>query len=161
MRGEKLIGKDASENPIYKFSTTTQTDSQGQKNLSNLEWDDYYFSVPAETNLDLVAIEPSQPVSLPPDTSSQVNLYLKSQNSLLVTVQDLDTLQPIFSATTTLTGSSYQKTQYTNEKGQTLFIPLESQSYTLSVEASGYSSTSTTIFVSGDDTVLIKLKISD
>jgi hypothetical protein len=161
MRGEKLIGKDASENPIYKFSTTTQTDSDGQKNLSNLEWDDYYFSVPAETNLDLISIEPSQPVSLPPDTSSQVNLYLRSQNSLLVTVQDLDTLQPIFSATTTLTGTSYQKTQYTNEKGQTLFIPLESQSYNLSVEASGYSSTSTTVFVSGDNTVLIKLKISD
>jgi hypothetical protein len=161
MRGEKLIGKDASENPIYKFSITTSTDSQGQKNLSNLEWDDYYFSVPTDTNMDLVSIEPSQPVSLPPDTNSQVNLYLESQNSLLVTVQDLDTLQPIFSASTTLTGSSYQKTQYTNEKGQTLFIPLESQSYTLSVEASGYSSTSTTIFVSGDDTVLIKLKISD
>ncbi len=162
LKGEKIIGKDASENPVYKYSATSTTDSSGQIQIQNLEWDNYYFSISPETGLDLVSTEPSpQPISLPPDTNFEVKLYLKSQNSLLVTVQDLDTLQPIFFASSTLTGSGYQKTQYTNEKGQTLFIPLDSGSYSLLIEAPGYYSTSTTVFVSGDETLTIKLKIAD
>ena len=161
LRGEKLIGKDINENPVYKYSTTSETDSSGQIYLQNLERDNYHFSIPAESQLSLVSTEPDQPVPLSPDTNLTVNLYLESQNSLLVTVQDLTTLQPIFSATTTLTGSSYQKSQYTNEKGQTLFIPLDVGSYNLLVEAPGFFSTSTTVYVSGNETETVKLQISD
>jgi len=161
LRGEKLIGKDIDENPVYKYSTTSETDSSGQIQIQNLEWDNYHFSIPTSSELSLVSTEPDQPVSLSPDTNLTVNLYLESQNSLLVTVQDLTTLQPIFSATTTLTGSSYQKSQYTNEKGQTLFIPLDVGSYNLLVEAPGFFSTSTTVYVSGNETETVKLQISD
>jgi len=161
LRGEKIIGRNENEDPVYKFSTTTQSDSSGQILIENLEWDNYHFSVPQESELSLVSTEPEQPVPLPPDTNLTVNLYLESQNSLLITVLDSETLEPIFSATTTLTGFNYEKTQYTNEKGQTLFIPLEVGNYDLLVEAPGYFSTSTTVYVSGKESTEVKLEISD
>jgi prepilin-type N-terminal cleavage/methylation domain-containing protein len=163
LRGEKIIGRDAEENPIYKYSTTTKTDSQGQIQISNLEWDMYHFSdfKKDSQSLELATSSPSLPVSLPPDTILDVNLYLKSQNSLLVSVFDSETLNPILSATTTLSKTGFQETQLTNLNGQAIFIPLDQGSYNLSVEAQGYYSTSTTVFVSGKTTKVIKLEPRD
>jgi hypothetical protein len=163
LRGEKIIGRDANENPVYKYSTTTKTDSQGQIQISNLEWDIYHFSnfQKDSQSLELATSSPSLPVSLSPDTTLDVNLYLESQNSLLVSVFDSETLNPIFSATTTLSKTGFQETQLTNLNGQVIFIPLNRANYTLSIEAVGYYSTSTTVFVSGKTTKVIKLEPRD
>jgi prepilin-type N-terminal cleavage/methylation domain-containing protein len=163
LRGEKIIGRDAEENPVYKYSTTTKTDSQGQIQISNLEWDTYHFSdfQKDSQSLELATSSPSLPVSLSPDTILDVNLYLKSQNSLLVSVFDSETLNPILSATTTLSKIDFQESQLTNLNGQAIFIPLDQGSYNLSVEAQGYYSTSTTVFVSGKTTKVIKLEPKD
>jgi hypothetical protein len=163
LRGDKIIGKDSNENPVYKFSTTTQTNFQGQILLSNLEWDVYYFSNFRKDSqtLDLVTSTPPHPVSLDPGTNLDVSLYLDSQNSLLVTVQDSETLKPIFSATTTLTAPGFSQTQYTDINGQTIFIPLEQRNYNISVEAVGYSASSTSVSVSGKSTVTIFLSPTD
>jgi hypothetical protein len=163
LRGEKIIGRDANENPVCKCSTTTKTDSQGQIQISNLEWDTYHFSdfKKDSQSLGLATSSPSLPVSLPPNTILDVNLYLESQNSLLVSVLDSETLNPIFSATTTLSKTGFQVVQLTNLNGQAIFIPLDQANYTLSIEAAGYYSTSTTIFVSGKTTKVIKLEPRD
>jgi hypothetical protein len=163
LRGDKIIGKDSNENPIYKFSTTTQTDSQGQILLSNLEWDVYYFSnfKKDSKTLDLVTSTPPHPASLDPGTNLNVSLYLDSQNSLLVTVKDSETLNPIFSATTTLIAPGFSQIQYTDINGQTIFIPLNQGTYNLSVEAIGYSPSSTSVSVSGKSTVTIFLSPTD
>jgi hypothetical protein len=163
LRGEKIIGRDTNENPVYKYSTTTKTDSQGQIQISNLEWDTYHFSdfQKDSQSLELATSSPSLPVSLPPDTTLDVNLYLESQNSLLVSVFDSETLNPILSATTTLSKTGFQETQLTNLNGQVIFIPLEQANYTLSIEAAGYYSTSTTVFVSGKTTKVVKLEPRD
>jgi hypothetical protein len=163
LRGDKIIGKDSNENPVYKFSTTTQTDSQGQISLSNLEWDVYHFSnfKKDSQTLDLVTSTPPHPVSLDSGTNLNVSLYLDSQNSLLVTVKDSETLKPIFSATTTLTALGFSQTQYTDINGQTIFIPLNQGTYNLSVEAIGYSASSTSVSVSGKSTVTIFLSPTD
>ena len=163
LRGEKIIGKDSQENPGYKFSTTTQTNSQGELFLSNLEFDIYYFSNFQKDSqlLNVATSTPQLPLSLNPSTTLEVLIYLESQNSLLVTVKDSETLNPIFSATTTLTASNFSQTQYTDINGQTIFIPLDPQNYTLFVEALGYQSTSTTVFVSGNSSVTILLSPTD
>jgi len=163
LRGEKLVGKDVNEEPIYKYSTTVQTDISGQIQIPNLEWNIYRFSdfQKDSQSLNLTGFTPEHPVSLAPDTNLEVELYLESQNSLLVTVQDLDILEPIFSVSTTLSKTDYQNTQYTNEKGQTLFIPLDVGNYNLLVEAPGYFSTSTTVYVSEKSAKTVKLQISD
>jgi prepilin-type N-terminal cleavage/methylation domain-containing protein len=161
LQGEKIIGKDADENPVYKYSISTTSDSNGHISLTDLEWDNYTFSVNFGTGLDLVSTDPSpQPISLVPGTNLPVKLYLDSQNSLLVTVQNIETLELVFSAGVRLFNLSlaYDKTQYTNEKGQTYFIPLEPANYDLEIQASGYNSTSTTVLVSGDVTKTVKLE---
>lgn len=160
LRGNKIIGLDANEDPVYKYSIATSSDSNGHKDLVNLEWDNYYFSIPSASG-DLVDTDPSpQPIGLAPGGALEVDLYLEAENSLLLTVQNLETLEPVFSATARLYNSSlgYDITQYTNEKGKTFFIPLVVAIYNLEIEAPGYSSTSTTVSVSGDETKVIKLE---
>jgi hypothetical protein len=155
LRGEKIIGTDENEDKVYKYSQDHISDSAGHIDIPNLEWDAYTFSIDPNSGLDLVEIDPSpQPISLSPDTWQPVDLYLEAQNSLLLTVQDLETLEPIFSASTTLDGFS----QFTDEKGQTYFIPLDEATYDLNVTASGYLATSTSVWVSGDVTETVKLR---
>ena len=161
LRGEKIIGTDANEEPVYKYSATSSSDSNGKATIPNLEWDNYTSSIDPATGLDLVSIDPSpQPIALPPDTNLSVKLYLKAENSLLVTIQNIETLEPIFSASVRLYNLTLGQdtTQYTNEKGQTYFIPLVVATYNLEVQAAGYSTTSTSISVSGDTTKTIKLE---
>lgn len=161
LRGEKIIGLDASDNPVYKYSIATASDAAGRKDLADLEWDSYTFSAATETGLDLVNTDPSpQPIGLSPNTTLPVKLYLEAENSLLLTIQNIETLEPIFSAIVRIynSGSGYDKTQYTDEKGQTHFIPLAVATYNLEVSAPGYSSASTTVWVSGDVTKTVKLK---
>lgn len=160
LQGEKFIGKNAQEDKVYKYSTTTITNSSGHKVISGLEWDSYTFSINPSSGLDLVEISPSpQPVSLPPDATTSVRLYLDSQNSMLLTLEDIDTLEPLFAAKvrTHNVGLGYDVTQYTNEKGQTYFIPLNNATYKLDIEAPGHQTTTATVSVLGDTNKVIKL----
>jgi len=161
LQGEKIIGYDEDEEPVYEYSQDHITDSSGQLIISDLEWDSYTFSVDPATGLDLADIVPSpQPIDLFPDTSLAVELYLDSENSLLAEVEDSLTFEPLFSATVRLfnLGLGYDETQYTNEAGQTYFIPLEVESYGLEVEAEGYLPFSGTVPVSGDATETVQLE---
>ncbi len=160
LQGEKIIGKTSEEEPVYKFSDDFTSDSNGHIDISNLEWDSYTFSVNPATGLDLKDTEPSpQPISLSPDTTLQVKLYLQAQNSLLLTVKDTETGEPIFAASCRLYKQdlSFDKTQYTDHQGKIYFIPLESGTYILEVQAEGYEDKSDTFSISGDKTKIISL----
>ncbi len=160
LTGAKTIGLDSDEEPVYKYSQNHTTSPPGQVDIPNLEWDSYTFSVSEAAGLDLVAIESplgneiEQPFGLPPDTHQNVRLVLSAENSLLATVQDIDTGEPIFSAEVILDSN----TQYTDENGQTYFIPLEVSNYSIQVQASGYCSYSGSVFVEGDTSKIINLQ---
>lgn len=158
-KGEKIVGKDSEENLIYKTSKNLHTNFEGELQIQNLEWDFYHFSDLKKNlqNLNLAKSEPNQPIYLAPATNLETLLYLESQNSLLITVLDSETLKPIFSSTVILEKSGFFQSQYANQNGQTIFIPLQAQSYNLTVEAVGYASKSDTIFVSGETAKIIKL----
>jgi hypothetical protein len=165
LRGKKLIGYDEQENPVYKYSQNHTTNGAGSVVISNLEWDSYYFSI-ITPGLNLMEIESppgtttTQPIALSPDTNLTVRLILSAENSLLVTVEDMEESEPIFSARLRLHNIDlgYDTTQYTDEEGQTYFIPLEKANYNLEVEGPGYAATSTTILVSGETKKTIKLE---
>lgn len=165
LRGEKIIGLDAQENPVYKYSQNHTTNGAGEITVSNLEWDSYYFSI-VTPGLNLIEIESppgtttTQPLGLAPNTSSTVRLILSAENSLLVKVEDLQTLEPIFAARVRLFNINlgYDTTQYTDEIGQTYFIPLQEGNYELEVDGPGYASTSTTSWISGNATTTIQLQ---
>jgi prepilin-type N-terminal cleavage/methylation domain-containing protein len=161
LRGDKTIGKDSSDQLVYKYSISTTTDSAGHKEFSGLEWDLYTFSVDISYGLDLVNIVPSpQPVDLPPDSSVDVELYFNSANSLLITLQDAINLEPILSASIRAynVGLGYDNTQYTDSSGQAYFMPLDSGNYNLEISASNHFATSVVISVSGDEMKNIKLE---
>lgn len=160
LKGAKIIGKNSQEQPVYKYSQTHNSGASGSIVLGSLEWDSYTFSLPAGSNLDLVNTNPSpQPIALAPAQFLLVYLFFQAQNSLLVTVKDINTAQPVFSAQVRVYNTSlgYDVTQNTNEEGQTLFIPLENATYTIEVQAAGYSSGSGTSSVSGDTLKTINL----
>jgi hypothetical protein len=159
MQGNKTIGKDASGQNVFKSVNDYSTDVTGQLSLPNTEWDTYNFSPSASSTLNLIGIAPApQPVSVPPNSAVTVNLYLKATNALLVTVQDDQSLSPVFSASIELkNGSVYDKTQYADQKGQTYFAPLSAGTYSLTVQSSGYNSYSGGVVVSGQSVNLVNL----
>ena len=161
LEGEKIIGKDENGDPVLEYSENLATDGQGFLGISNLEWDNYTFSVPLNTGLSLSYIDSSpQPVGLLPGSLLVVDLFLTAENSFLATVKDQETLEPIFFATIKLSNVSlqYDEIQYTNQDGQTLFMPLEEGSYDLEVSADDFSGTTTTIYISGDTSIEIQLE---
>lgn len=161
LRGEKIIGHNALEEPVFKYSGDHVSDGNGQFTLSSFEWDNYQFSVDPGSSLDLTATEPEpQPMGLAPDTTLQVKLYLKAQTSLLLTSQNNLTLEPIFAAQARLTNAQlgYDVSLYTNKKGQAYFLPLQSATYNLEVAAPGYSFLTTTVSVAGDQTKIVTLE---
>ena len=148
LRGEKIVGTDSEELPIYKYPKTLHTiDKSGD--ITNLEWDIYNFS---DFTIDgeSVDIEEGVPgeilpdgtlsVSLLPGTTQPLIVYLATGNILLVTVLDANTQEPIFSAEVTLKSETlgYEKTLLTNEKGEVTFLSLAEGTYILDVKAEGY-----------------------
>jgi len=162
LKGDKKIGTNAQGDFVYKNFMTTSSDNGGHINLNNLEWDNYTFSLPTSSALNIIATDPSlQPIFLAPNSSMSIKLFLEAQNSLLVTVQDKDTLGPIFAATTTLVKGSTSTVQFTDSKGQTLFEPISAGNYILTLEHPYYDTTSTSINISGHSYVNIKMKSND
>ena len=161
LQGAKIIGTDEDEEPVYKYYQDHTSDSGGQINLSNLEWDAYNFSIAPASGLDLVDISPSlQPIDLSPDSFLEVDLYLDAENSFLLTLKDQTTLGPVFAASARLYSVPlvYDTTQYTDIKGQTYFIPLAPGNYNLAIQAAGYADFATNINISGDVTRTISLE---
>jgi hypothetical protein len=164
LQGNKIIGTDANEDPIYKYSADFTTDATGRLEIANLEWDAYDFTIDPAENLDLASTSPpsnplGQDIDLLPGTTQSVSLFLEAENSLLITLRNSETLEPIFSGQVRLSNSGlgYDQTQFTDQQGQTLFIPLEAATYNLDIQTDGYGSYSGTVEVSGDETLTIDL----
>lgn len=164
LRGNKIIGTDAQEEPVYKYSNDFTTDSNGQINISNLEWDSYSFTIDPTENLDLVNTNPisdplGQNIDLLPDTSTTTNLFLDAENSLLLNIRNSETLEPIFNAQIRLFNNQleYDQTQFTNDEGKTIFIPLETATYSLEIQADNYQNYYGNTIIFGDKINTINL----
>ncbi len=159
MEGAKTVGNDTEGKPIYKYSQNHTVNGPAQIAISDLEWDSYSFYVDFP-DYDLIEIESpfgtpaTQPIDLLPNTAGEVKLILKAENTLLVTVKDTLTHQPIFGAGVRIFYNSedYQLdiTQPTDEEGKTFFFPLKAVNYNLEIQADEYETAITTVLVSGD-----------
>lgn len=161
LRGEKIIGHDSQEQEVYKYSQSLQSNSDGKVFISGLEWDRYYFSTDLDSGLSLMATDPDiDPIDLAPDTTLPVSLYLEAQTSLLLILEDNLTLEPIFAGQVKLSNSQlgYDIILDTNQIGQAYFIPLQSATYDLEIQAPGYLSLVTQTLVSGDQIKIIRLE---
>lgn len=162
LNGNKIIGKDAQGESVYKYSETTTSDPNGAKEIGDLEWDTYTFSVDkSQTGLDLISTQPIMPVNLLPDSAVNIILNVKAENSLTANIIRSDTLEPIFGASVRVYNAAlgYDSTQPTDVSGNALFLPLSDAVYTIEVQAAGLNPATQTAAVYGQTVKIIKLSV--
>ncbi len=159
LQGTKTIGEDENGQKVYKHSQDYVLDDSGHLDIASIDSDAYVFSVDDSGGLSLLGTDPILPIAVSAGGAAQINLFLRSQNAFLAAVQDDTTLAPVFSAAVTLinSGSGYEKTQYTDQNGQTYFIFLESGTYDILVNAAGFAEYSGSIFVLQETTQIINI----
>lgn len=103
--GSKLIGTNPDK---LKYSLLTATDANGDKTLSNLEWDVYNFTI-TDSSYDLSGSIPILPLNLAPNTTQDLKLLvsIKVPRSLLITAKDAATGLPISGANVRLEKTGY------------------------------------------------------
>ncbi len=118
MQGAKLIGTNPD---VLKFSTTSVTDSAGEKLFTNIEWDSYSFAL-LEAGDDVVGTLPLSPMEVAPSSTNEFAFVLQPANpkSLLVTVRDSVTGNPVAGAQVRLEKPGFSATKITgmNSFGQ-------------------------------------------
>ena len=157
------MGTNASEELIYKYDTSHSSNLSGQKELLEIETDNYYFSNFSKNgqSLNLNQGLTPMPYNLSSGTTTTLILYLESDNSLLVKVEDASSTESIFGVTVHLSNSSlgYEETQSTDMRGEALFIPLESSpNYDLDIQADDYYDKTYSFSISGEDYKNIELE---
>jgi hypothetical protein len=160
MRGAKTIGTDGGGAPIYKYSTSHITGSDGTLAIEDVEWDTYLIAKgTSESGLSIAAACPFQPFGLDPAISQTVDFVFApaSTHSLLVYVTN-DQNVPLEDASVMLTRTGYDVTIDSSSCGQSFFRGLSSATYTLEVSASGYTAqTVSDLSVSGATTYAVLL----
>ena len=158
LHGNKTIG-EKSGNPIYKFSTTTQTGADANVTLENTEWDQYSLEI-ENTSYDIQRACEPLPLNLQPGATATLSLYLTAHttHSLLVDVRD-SSGNLLEDATVTLSRSGFNEESTTGACGQTFFKDLTKGSdYTLDVSKSGYQNTTENdVVVNGTSKISVTL----
>lgn len=141
MRGSKTIGKNEAGEEVYKYDQDHILDGNGHIDIAEVDGDGYYFSPDPASGLALIGSDPPlQPIGAPSGGSAAAKLFLRAQNGLLITVQDGAALSPVFSAAVRVKSDffGYEKTQHTDQNGQTYFTFLQDGTYDIFVSAPGY-----------------------
>ncbi len=155
LRGSKTIGTDTLDEPVYKYSFSTNTGG-GTVSIPDLEWDTYIFDL-SNSYHNLGGSNPVSPFALPPNTTltAQVVGIPKTSTSLLVVAKTSgDT--PLASASAHLTSSSlsFDQTKFTGatgsaDFGQTFFSGLTSGNYDLKISLAGYQDATSSVSLIG------------
>jgi len=112
--GNKLIGINPN---TLKYTNTFATDSNGEKILSNIEWDTYNISG-VDSVSDIIGTNPLLSLGVNPGIEQNMQIITAPKNGrrLLVIVRDQSTGLPVSDATVNLVGpSNYSKSIVTNE----------------------------------------------
>lgn len=110
--GTKLIGTTPN---VFKWSGSFTTDSSGEYNISNLEWDVFSFGLSGGNYL--AGTNPIFPISILPNSTQNVDLVVAdgSPSFLSVGVKDASTGLPISGATVTISNGGFSETLITNQ----------------------------------------------
>lgn len=155
-RGQKTIGTDVDDLPVYKYDEQLATNSSGNLTLEDMEWDNYEIIVSSATGWDISGTNPLTPFSVLPDTENNIDFALTSHtnHSLLAIFTDSGSI-PIASVSATLSRKpSYEEEKLTGSEtdpdfGQAFFSNLTDQKYDMTATASGYQDHDGKINISG------------
>lgn len=112
--GNKLIGTTPD---TYKYSRTFETNTVGEKTLSDIEWDTYMISG-IDGTYDIIGTSPLLSLGINPDVEQDMQIITAPKNGkrLLVVIRDQSTGLPVTDAVVALTGpNDYSHTNITNE----------------------------------------------
>jgi len=156
MRGEKVIGTDSDDQPVYKYEKNFTTDSSGYVTIPNLEWDNYHITVNPASGWDISGANPSLPIILLPaiNTDFKFTLSTHTTNSALVSFTD-PAKNPIASVSARLYDDSGFESTATSgaspnpDFGEVFFANLVKKIYHLTATASGYLNFNGNIDIAG------------
>jgi len=154
LKGEKTLGTDEFDEPVYKYDEIHTTGANGTLNLSTLEWDNYNIIMPASSLYDISGTNPITPISLLPNTTVDLNFALDnhSTNSILAIFTDpasalIATVAARLSDTGGFEATGSSGIQGDPDFGQVFFSNLNAQMYTLQATASGFQNFSGSIII--------------
>jgi len=157
IRGQKTIGTDGLDDPVYKFDQEIVTDSAGKLVIEELEWDLAEISLPTDSTVEIAGINPISPISIDPaeDIALLISLATDDQGSLLTRFEDGTSGLVASVAATLKDGVGYEASESSGVTGaanfgQVFFDGLEDKAYTLIATASGFLEFTIDIPVSGD-----------
>lgn len=154
LRGQKTIGTDVNDLPVYKYDQQLVTEDTGTLTFADVEWDNYELTLPGG-GYDIAGTNPLIPLVILPGTVYDFTFALSlSTNHRLLLVFTDPSLVPIASVSATLSQSAYEETKYSGQIddpdfGQIFFPNLSDLTYNLQATASGFIDFSTTVDVSG------------
>lgn len=157
LRGQKIIGADSFDQPVYKFENIYQTDSNGNITIDDIEWDNYRILMPSGSSWDYSSSNPITPLYILPDQNLDIDFTLTAHtdNSLLLSFTKSD-LTPIASVSArlyddqTFSATASSGLSGNPNFGQVFFSDLEKKIYHLSASVSGYLNFNGNISVSGN-----------
>ena len=156
MRGQKIIGTDASLVPVYKVSTTSSFDGSGEDAYTDLEFDTYTFDF-SGAGFDIASACSAEPFqhAAGVDENLEFILMAAAANTLRVTVVDQSS-RPIPGVSVHLSRPGYDTTVTTNTCGQAFFSGgglSANTDFDLEVSAVGYITNDVNPFEVNGDTV--------
>ena len=161
LRGAKLIGYDSGGLPVYKYEQSFTTDASGRVDVENIEWDSYDIIVDdVVEGYDLKAVDPPDPIALLPNTTQQVNIFFKGNETYSTRVKVLDVNgDPIENANVLFeyAATGYSESGTTPSYGQVFFSPLTAVTYNLTVTKTGYDNNVSTVDVDEDEVVTVTM----
>lgn len=162
LRGDKTIGTNSLDEPVYKFDLEVVTDSAGNLIIEELEWDNYNVSLPDDSTYDIAFTNPVSPINIIPnqDVNLTISLVGDSADSLLIVFKDSED-NPIASVAATIKdGLTFEASASSGIEGspnwgQVFFDNLATTAYTLIATASGLLEHTSVINVNEDTTQTI------
>ncbi|OGM25959.1 hypothetical protein A3A76_04225 [Candidatus Woesebacteria bacterium RIFCSPLOWO2_01_FULL_39_23] len=156
IRGEKIIGTDSDDSPVYKYEDIFVTGSDGKVTIPDLEWDNYQITVDSATGWDISGITPYHPIGLTPDTQIDLKFALTghtTNNVLVVFTDPADTQIASVSANlydaSTLVASASSGIATHPDFGESFFSSLDNKIYNLVATASGFINFNGTLDIVG------------
>jgi len=158
--GSKVIGTDASAQPVLKYSNTGVTDGSGELDFDDIEWDVYTVEV-TTPGYSVYEVCPASPYALNPGVTQEMKMILAAATPQLlrVAVQEIDGT-PIPDAVVHLENTGIDQLSSTSLCGQSYFNSglYNDDDYLLTVSASGFTTSvtaSTTVSSSSTVTVIL------
>lgn len=163
IRGNKIIGHDTQDNPIYKYQRATSTGGWSIT-IPSLEWDTYNLDFSSSLHM-LAGSNPLLPVALLPNSTQTLSIVAvpKANMSLLVKVKNsAGILQSSASATLSNLTLYYTNTQITPSTGsanygQVYYGSLSSGAYNLLVTLPGYQVSSSSVTINTNQQTTVSL----